>query len=154
MNKVKCFACQKIGHYASQCPSRKKGKEKTEFVVSREVKEFENEFSLASCLSGIGVRGAWLEDSDGWVMDSDASSHMTRMRSTFRNVSKLDSNYYVSCGVCTMYAVKGVKIMVFHLESGGSLEVVGVMYVLEFKANLLLVSALEDEGYVVMFQDE
>ena len=45
----------------SQFPSKKKGKEKTEFAVSTEVKEFadkfEKEFSLASCLAGIGVRG-------------------------------------------------------------------------------------------------
>ena len=62
MSKVKCFACHKTGHYASQCPSRKKGKEKAYFRVSVEVTKFaakfENEFSLASCLSSTGVRGA------------------------------------------------------------------------------------------------
>ena len=27
MSKVKCFACQKFGHYAGQCPNKKKKKQ-------------------------------------------------------------------------------------------------------------------------------
>ena len=50
-----------------------------------------------------------------------------------------------------MHEVKRVEIVVFQLESGGSLKVAGVMYILELKINLLLVSSLKDEGYVVMF---
>ena len=52
-----------------------------------------------------------------------------------------------------MHVVEGVGKVIFQLESGGSLEVVGVMHVPEIKVNLLSVSALEDEGYEVMFQD-
>ena len=29
MNKVKCFACQKMGHYAGQCPNKKYKKQQT-----------------------------------------------------------------------------------------------------------------------------
>jgi hypothetical protein len=39
----------------------------------------------------------------------------------------------------------------FQLESGGSLEVAEVLFVPELKVNLLSVSALEDEGYGVVF---
>ena len=28
-SKVKCFACQKFGHYAGQCPNKKKKKHQT-----------------------------------------------------------------------------------------------------------------------------
>jgi hypothetical protein len=51
----------------------------------------------------------------------------------------------------TMHAVKGVGCVRFQLESGVSLEVAGVMYVPGLK--LLSVSALEDMGYAVMFED-
>ena len=53
MSKVKCFACHKCGHYASQCLEQKKGKDKTQQVaasVEAQVKEFverfEKDFSL------------------------------------------------------------------------------------------------------------
>jgi hypothetical protein len=59
----------------------------------------------------------------------------------------------VSSGASTMHAVKGVGCARFQLESGGSLEVDEVMFVQELKVNLLSVSALEDMGYAMMFED-
>jgi hypothetical protein len=34
LSKVKCFACQKSGYYASQCHERKKMKGKSQKVVA------------------------------------------------------------------------------------------------------------------------
>jgi hypothetical protein len=34
MSKVKCFACHKIGNYASQCPNKRKGKKETQVATS------------------------------------------------------------------------------------------------------------------------
>jgi hypothetical protein len=53
----------------------------------------------------------------------------------------------------TMHAGKGVGCVRFQLESGVSLEVAGVMYASGMNVNLLSVSALEDMGYVVTFED-
>jgi hypothetical protein len=69
----------------------------------------------------------------------------------FLSVSEKDSNCHADCGMHTMHAVKGVGCVKFQLESGVSLEVAGVMYVPGLK--LLSVSALEDMGYAVMFED-
>jgi hypothetical protein len=55
LSKVKCFACHTLGHYASQCPQRKKGKGKQQ-ASSTEVDEvadrLQREFLLVSALSG------------------------------------------------------------------------------------------------------
>jgi hypothetical protein len=55
LSKVKCFACHKLGHYASQCPQWKKGRGKQQ-ASSIEVDEatnmFQREFLLVSSLSG------------------------------------------------------------------------------------------------------
>jgi hypothetical protein len=51
-----------------------------------------------------------------------------------------------------MHAMKGVGRVRFQLDSGGSLEVEELLFVPELKVILLSISALEDEGYGVMFQ--
>lgn len=52
MSKVKCFACHKIGHYACQCPNKKKGKKDAQVATFIEVDDFaerfEKEFSPMS----------------------------------------------------------------------------------------------------------
>jgi hypothetical protein len=90
---------------------------------------------------------------DMWVLDNGASSHMMRMRSMFLSVSETGSDLHVRCGASTMHAVNGVGCVRFQLESGGSLEVAEVLFVPEQKVNFLSVSALEDLGYTVMFED-
>jgi hypothetical protein len=67
------------------------------------------------------------------------------------SVSEKDLDYHVKSGAHTRHVVKGVGCVRFQLESGVSLEVEGVMYVLGLK--LLSVSTLEDMGYAVIFED-
>ena len=76
LSKIKCFVCHKQGHYASQCPKKKKGTRKTQQVATAETQlsefatKFENDFSLVACLStSTIVRSAW-------YLDSGASCHM------------------------------------------------------------------------------
>ena len=40
MSKVKCFACQKFGHYVVQCPNKKK----KQVVASADMEEFASKF--------------------------------------------------------------------------------------------------------------
>jgi hypothetical protein len=57
LSKIKCFSCHKNGHYASQCPEKKKGKGKTQTTTSTETQldefatKFEKDYSLVSFLS-------------------------------------------------------------------------------------------------------
>ena len=100
LSTVKCFACQKMGHYAGQCPNKKK-KQHQQTTASTEVEDFiarfEREFSLcighvdrerASIITSADVdsereysllTGHSLSASttSTWYIDSGASSHMT-----------------------------------------------------------------------------
>ena len=77
LSKVRCWACQKMGHYAVTCPERKKGKRKN-VAASTEVEEFssqfEQEFSLIAGLSSS------VTPSTVWYIDSGASRHMICVR--------------------------------------------------------------------------
>jgi hypothetical protein len=55
MSKVKCFVCKKFGHYAGQCPNRKKKKggtaataEETNFQT-----QFQKECAFHVCCSSV-----------------------------------------------------------------------------------------------------
>jgi hypothetical protein len=119
LSKVKCFACHKSGHYASQCPEKKKGKGKSQQVatsaetqLSEFVAKFESDFSLVSCLSTSTVARS------AWYLDSGASRHMTEARELFNSLTETDSGIHVELGDDAKYAVKGEGTILFQLESG------------------------------------
>jgi hypothetical protein len=80
LNKIRCYVCNKLGHFASHCPNRKKEKDKSCAVASIVVddfsKEFEKEFCLVSLDSSMGSSERF---ADSWIIDSGASKHMTGM---------------------------------------------------------------------------
>ena len=129
MSKVKCFACQKMGHYVGQCPNKKKKKQQT--VATIEIDEFavrfERDFSL---FAGVGVErassitnrdfedhmehsmivGHSLSDtatSSTRYIDGGASSHMTGDRNMFTEVSELDLEMEVVLGDDTVVRAVG-----------------------------------------------
>jgi hypothetical protein len=146
LSKVKCFACHKRGHYASQCPRRKKGRgkqqassAKVDEVADRLQRDFLLVFVLSSIVLGSGT----------WLVDSGASRHMAGSRESLTSLSEEDSGLQVELGDNAKYAVKGVGTTSFQLESGKPLKMSDVLYVSGLKKNLISISAMEDRGYAV-----
>jgi hypothetical protein len=126
LSKIKCFTCHKSGHYASQCPEKKKGQGKsqqvatsTETQLDEFAAKFEKEFTLVSCLSTNTVTRS------AWYLDNGASRHMTEARELFNSLTEKDSGIHVELGDDAKYAVKGEGTILFQLESGGSFEAQG-----------------------------
>lgn len=96
-----------------------------------------------ACLMGNGCLA--FSGTNAWFLDSGASWHMTRMRLVFLSFIEIDTSSYVGCGANTRHvlAVKGVGSVKFQLESRGSLELYGVLFVLELPVNLPSVLAFE-----------
>ena len=82
VSKVKCFICHKQGHFASQCPDKKK-KSNTQMDRSGEVDEFSRNFNEEFCLIACMASNT---GSGIWYIDSGASSHMTGQKRFFRDL--------------------------------------------------------------------
>jgi hypothetical protein len=83
MRKVKCFACHKFGHYAGQCPNKKKKQTAASAAVEEFSTKFDKEFSLVVCLSTRTTH------SDMWYIDSGASRHMTGVRENLTDLTQI-----------------------------------------------------------------
>ena len=69
LSKVKCFHCHEHGHYATNCPQKKKNKKVVGASVGEALaSQFELEFSLIACMVSSALGSVW-------YLDSGASFH-------------------------------------------------------------------------------
>jgi hypothetical protein len=80
MRKVKCFSCHKFGHYAGQCPNKKKQTSASTMVEDFST-NFDKEFSLVVCLSTRTTH------SYTCYIDSGSSCHMTGVRENLTDLT-------------------------------------------------------------------
>lgn len=82
MSNMKCWACQKMGHYVVTCHEKmNKGKGKN-VAASVEIdsfaSQFEREFSFIAILSTLVAPSSWI-----WFIDSEAPRHMIGLKDQF-----------------------------------------------------------------------
>jgi transposase InsO family protein len=161
-SKIKCFNCNKLGHFASDCWYRKKnprkGKHHASTVEDDESKrnqkspsnERENrkEYYLVSALSSIVITGP-----KTWLVESGSSKHMTGYKEILSDFKKKSFAEQVELGDDKRYKIEGVRSISFRLEYGAMLHVDEVLYVSGLMKNLLSVATLEDRGYWMIFKD-
>jgi hypothetical protein len=106
------------------------------------------EHVLISSLSGSITPGE-----DTWLIDSGASKHMTGQRYILSYISKKKFSQKVTLGDDYQYPMKGVGELNYKLNSGNSMKMKDVLYVLGLTKNLLSISALEKKGFGVSYID-
>jgi hypothetical protein len=161
-SKIKCFNCNKLGHFARDCWSNKKsprkGKHHASIAKDDESKrnkkspsnerENKEEYYLVSSLSSTVITR-----SRNWLVDSGASKHMTGDKEILSDFKKKSFAEQVELGDENCYKIEGVGCISFRLEYGEMLHVDEVFYVPGLKKNLLSVATLEVYGYWVIFKD-
>ena len=82
MSRVKCFHCHEHGHYATNCPQKKKNKKASGSIAGEALAlQFELDFSLIACMVSS-------EMGSMWYLDSGASFHMTREKEIFSSLEE------------------------------------------------------------------
>jgi hypothetical protein len=148
MSKVKCFVCKKFGHYAGQCPNRKKKSggtaataEETDFQT-----QFQQECAFPVCCSSVEY------SPDIWYIDSGASSHITSVRENFTDLRDTEVRIDISLGDNRIVTVAGIGTVSFRREDLPPISFTDVLLVPGMKKNLISVSTLQDRGLEVLFR--
>ena len=89
---MKCFHCHEHGHFATNCPQKKKNK-KVVGATAREALalQFELDFSLIACLVSSSMGSVW-------YLNSGASFHMTRDRELLSDLEEKDLQMHIEMG--------------------------------------------------------
>lgn len=140
-----CTYCKKVGHEASSC-WYKKGKEE------RNRKPKSDEYSNAF----IGELSSQMKPKD-WVMDSGASEHMCWDESLFSGMIVKESDKNVKVGNGNILEVRGkgrVELVAIVNNTSIKTTLVDVLYVPQLKFNLFSVSTALDKGYKITMNNE
>jgi hypothetical protein len=146
MSKVKCFACNKMGHYVGQCPNKKKKKQGGTVASAEEdefASQFEREMSLLVSLSTVET------PSSVWYIDSGASKHMFSVREHFTDLTESGIKLEIVLRNNTIVKAAGHGTVSFQRELRPPMVFRDVLYVPGLKKNLISVSTIQDRGFEV-----
>ena len=97
--------------------------------------------------------GTITHGSKDWLIDSGASKHMTGFKESFEKLSEHNSPHKVKLGDDYKYPIKGSGESSYKLDSGKSMKIKDVLFILGLKKNLISISALDAKGTRVAFVD-
>ncbi|KAJ4716957.1 Retrovirus-related Pol polyprotein from transposon TNT 1-94 [Melia azedarach] len=143
-SKVRCYNCQKFGHYASACRAyNNEVEEKANYV---EEKNQGDETVLLAYKDNSGGQ------ENTWYLDTGASNHMCGKRSMFVELDE-STNGNVSFGDDSKIAVKGRGNILIQLKDGRHQFIGNVYYVPNMKSNILSLGQLLEKGYDIHMKD-
>eukprot|EP00253_Pinus_taeda_P022329 PITA_22329 len=106
-SKVRCFNCHEMGHYATNCTSKKSKKVSSKGLEGEEsASQFEMDFTLIACMVS-SVMGC------GWFLDNGASFHMTSDKSLFSTLEEKDLKIHIQMGDDERFNVSGLGTVAF-----------------------------------------
>ncbi|KAK4257721.1 hypothetical protein QN277_007276 [Acacia crassicarpa] len=139
-SQIKCYNCQRYGHYASECRVPKRRiEEKANYV---EKISHEDGTLLMVRTNRVG------EQENTWYLDSGASNHMCGKRNLFVELDE-SVNGDVSFGDESKAPVKGKGKILIRLKDGRHEFISNVFYVPNMKNNILSLGQLLEKGYDV-----
>eukprot|EP00253_Pinus_taeda_P006195 PITA_06195 len=154
--KGRCYHCNKPGQMArgkrsvgNQGRGQPFKKAKNSKYESNTIDNKQDEDYLLAALSTTAP-----SDSLGnWLIDSGASRHFTGYKEALYNLVEKETNLEIVLGDNSKYPMKGVGNVTLQLNQGNTIHLQDVLYVPDLKKNLVSISAMEDKGYKVAFNN-
>ena len=139
---IKCYNCNKYGHYASECRSRRV-EERANFV---EDKGGEEGTLLLACKDKDECQ------ENKWYLDTGASNHMCGERRMFVELNQMVKGN-VSFGDESKIPVEGKGKILIRLKNGGHQFISNVYFVPNMKNNILSLGQLLEKGYDIHLKE-
>ncbi|KAI5344111.1 hypothetical protein L3X38_011988 [Prunus dulcis] len=141
--KPKCYNCDKLGHIAKDCYSKKTPQQVN---YATQVEAAPTMF-YASNVSGAGVT----RDEEIWYLDSGCSNHMTGKEDLLVDIDR-KVTAKVEMGTGQLVEVTGKGTIVVETKAGKR-HIKEIMLVPGLKENLLSVGQMIEHGYYLVFGD-
>ena len=150
---IKCFGCGKVGHFRRDCPENNPNGSKPVHKAKIAEEKYSDSDSDGVFAASVGSMDTpWMGK---WLVDSGASSHMTREKELLSNYREFEKPEKVALGDGRMVEAMGVGnvrvIMVFKVSEPKRSVLHRVLYVPKLACNLFSVRATASKGNVVKF---
>jgi len=142
---IQCYNCQKWGHYASECKSKRvpRSKDEAQFAQNED-SDFDEVLLMATVKEEE-------ERSDEWYLDTGCSNHMTGKKSWF---SELDDsvNRKIRFADNSIVRLDGIGKILIHRKDGKKACITDVLYVPNRRSNLISIGQLLQKGYTMKME--
>lgn len=137
-SKVKCYACQKRGHYANECKNKKRDKGDKE--------KQHHALMLCSVKSKCELR------KNEWCLDSGATSHMCCDKNLFSEIQKIDGEHKIQLASNNYVYAVGKGRVLLNLNST-IITLNDVLFVPELNTNFISVNKVTSLKNSVLFEN-
>ncbi|PNY05002.1 putative copia-type polyprotein [Trifolium pratense] len=146
--EIQCYNCQKWGHFAAECKSKKVPREKTDeakFVYDKQEEDPESSMLMAVIKEE--------EDDDKWYLDIGCSNHMSGKRTWFYELDET-VNRRIRFADDSSVRAEGIGKIKIRSKDGKDALISDVLYVPTMKSNLISIGQLLEKNYVVKMEDK